>query len=111
MAESDAVSRRISVDSSLGTRQFSFLATTYYSACSIHRDRLLCGWPRRNVVLQEPCQQTIEMVGRSRAFDNGVGPSGISHEVKRFAQFDQPVDQQLCALVVHVVIARAMHQQ
>ena len=51
------------------------------------------------------------MQGRPAAFADAVAAVGILHEVHGLAQGDQPVEQALRALEVHVVVARAVHYQ
>ena len=51
------------------------------------------------------------MQGGAAAFADAVAAVGIFHEVHGLAQGDQPVEQPLRALEVHVVVARAVHHQ
>lgn len=62
------------------------------------------------MLFQVSREQRIEVVDGAGTLDNGVRPAGISHEVEGFAQFDQPVHQQFCALIMDIVVAGTMDQ-
>src|SRR5271157_4362886 len=67
--------------------------------------------PRRHMLLKVTGQQAIQMEPRALAFDDRMRAAGVLHKVKWLAELHQPVDQQLGALVVHVVVARPVHQE
>src|SRR5439155_7980 len=66
---------------------------------------------RGQVLEQVACEQRIEMQPRALLLADAMAPVRILHEVHRLAERDQPVEQALRALVVHVVVSRAVHHE
>jgi hypothetical protein len=60
------------------------------------------------MLFQIPGQQGIKVVRGSRPFYDCMSPARICHEVERLSQLDQAIDQQLCALVMDVVVSGAV---
>ena len=60
---------------------------------------------------QIPGEQGVQVNGRAFALVNTVRPVWIDHEIEGLPKRNQPVHEPLGALVVHVVVARAMHDE
>ena len=67
--------------------------------------------PRRQMLLDVPRDQHVDVQLRAAPLGNSVRPVGVLHEVERLAQIHQPIDQALVALEVHVVVTRAVDDQ
>src|ERR1700678_1227988 len=67
--------------------------------------------PRREVLGQETLQQAIEVTGGARTFVDAVGTVGVGHHGKGLFGGDERVDERLRALVMDVVIPRAVDDQ
>ena len=86
-------------------------------AANFHRDPAEFG--RRDdadgidghVFVQVPRERAVEMPGGVRPFGNGVGAVGVRHHGEMLIVSDEFVDQPFRALVMAVVVARAMDQE
>ena len=60
---------------------------------------------------QVPREQRVDVERRSTPLANAMRAIGVRHEVERLAERDQAVHQAFGALVIHVVVTGAMHDQ
>src|SRR5436190_2125855 len=65
--------------------------------------------PGREMLQQVPGEQREDVERRAAALADAMRAIGIRHEVEGFAELDEAVHQALRALIVHVVVARAVH--
>src|SRR6266550_5117509 len=61
------------------------------------------------MLLQIACNERVDMQRRPFALGDRVRAVGVHHQVERFAQCDEAIDEPLRALVVHVVVARTLN--
>src|SRR6266566_9900769 len=66
---------------------------------------------RGQMLHQVPGEQREDVQRRPTALADAMRAIGIRHEVEWLAELDQAVHQAFCALVMHVVIAEAVHDQ
>lgn len=65
----------------------------------------------REVGLEVTHHKGVTVDEGTGALADGVGAVGIVHEVEGLAKLDEPVNQTLGSLEVHVVVAGAMHDE
>ena len=69
------------------------------------------GGPWRQMFFKVARQQREKMELRPRAFGERMSSSGVFHEIKRLAEFDETVDEQLRALEMHIVVSGTVHDE
>ena len=57
------------------------------------------------MLLEVAGEQGVEMVVSAFAFGEGVGATGVLHEIKRFSELDEAIEEEFRALEVDVIVA------